>query len=69
MCDCDQGVTLPERRQSSCALKLRVGQTANEIRRARFKYSAECRAQDETLALVPSFLQAHTLIDAIRLYS
>ena len=61
----DQGATLPERRQCSCALKRQAGQVISEITRGKFKHHAERQEYDETFALVPSLLQGRTSIDTM----
>jgi len=41
------------------------GRVAYAISSEKVKHRAERRAQDETFALVPSFLQSHTSIDTL----
>src|SRR6266508_5010715 len=59
----DRGVTLPERRQSSCAFKMPARRVVYEISSEKVKDCAERRTQNETFAPLPSFLQGHTSID------
>ena len=42
-----------------------AGQAAYEIDSEKVKHRAECRAQNEIFAPVPSFLQGHTSIDSV----
>jgi len=65
---CDSGVTLAERRQSSCALKLQAGRIADAINSEKVKHCAERRKQNATVAPMPSLdvlvLWGHSAIEA-----
>ena len=46
-------------------MKMPAGRVANEITSEKVKHRAERRAQNETFALMPSFLQDYTSIDRV----
>src|SRR4026207_1584925 len=60
-CGRNRSATLPERRQSRYAWKLRVERVALESSREKIKHCAERRTHNETFVLVPSFFQGHHL--------
>jgi hypothetical protein len=51
--------------EKGLALKLQAGRVGYEISSEKVKHRAERRAQNETLAPVPSFLQGHTSINTV----
>jgi hypothetical protein len=48
-----------------CALKIPAGRVDYEVSSEMVKHRAECRAQNETFALVSWFLQDHTSINRV----
>jgi hypothetical protein len=60
-----QGVTLPERRQSSSASKRQTYNLHSQWRLKSLNLWPSDEADDETFALMPSFLQGYTLLDAV----
>jgi hypothetical protein len=61
----DRGATLPERRQSSCALKLQRTKGFVQLRVKRSNIVPSVDRYNETVALLPSFLQRRPSIDTM----